>query len=381
MTRRIAAYLAIFALLFASISIFMQRQIFDVEPRANGVLLRRMPWYLARADEFDLVFLGDSRTYCGVQPDWIDDALGTHSINMAQFAHWLPTQIPQIEALLEAAPPHTLFVWSLGHKNFLTPDGVYRSFPIDLGTALLYLNWGYPLSLIADNVAYFHPLGTLYQQLGDLRAQSQAFLQRSLFGARESATPDALEAEVARLEAQYRADPRNRDVNVTVDEGRITSVELYRDRGSYLRVVIDHAYFEKWKQRDLDNRGGALATESEAQEAFDAWLEGKLEPYLIESFRYALARFRDQGARLVVNEISEARYTHRHPWIERRWQRFMRDRIEPIVHEYGFDYVRTDWQSLSDDDFFDYNHLNTVGNRKYSAMLVEALRPYVAGKS
>jgi hypothetical protein len=272
-------------------------------------------------------------------------------------------------------------VWSLGHKNFLTQEAVYRSFPIDLATALLYLEWGYPPSLIADNIAYFHPLGTLYQQLGDLRARAQAFLERSLFGAQESVTPRALEAEVARLEAQYAGDPRNRDVRVTVDDARITSVELYRDRGSYLRVVLDPAYFKKWKQIDLEDRGGAIASESEAREAFDAWLEGKPEPYLIESFRYALARFRERGARLVVNEISEAPATHRHPWIQRRWQRFMRDRIEPIVHAYGFDYVRTDWQSLSDDDFFDYNHLNTVGNRKYGAMLAEALRPHVAGET
>src|ERR1700685_2756878 len=56
---------------------------------ANGIS-DRVPWYLKHRAEFNLIFLGDSRTYCGVHTGLIDPHLGTRGINLAQFSHWFP---------------------------------------------------------------------------------------------------------------------------------------------------------------------------------------------------------------------------------------------------------------------------------------------------
>jgi hypothetical protein len=53
--------------------------------------------------------------------------------------------------------------------------------------------------------------------------------------------------------------------------------------------------------------------------------------------------------------------------------------VRPKVESRGFPYVTTDLERLQNDDYFDYNHLNSNGIEKYAPMLAAALRPLLQG--
>jgi hypothetical protein len=53
------------------------------------------------------------------------------------------------------------------------------------------------------------------------------------------------------------------------------------------------------------------------------------------------------------------------------------DRVaKPRAEARGFAYVRPDFESLPSEDYFDYNHLNSIGVEKFS----EILAPLLAAK-
>ncbi len=63
----------------------------DAAPLANKLL-----YYRQHRSDYNLVLLGDSLTYTGLHPEFIDPLLGTRSVNLAIFAHWFATQYPLI---------------------------------------------------------------------------------------------------------------------------------------------------------------------------------------------------------------------------------------------------------------------------------------------
>jgi hypothetical protein len=79
--------------------------------------------------------------------------------------------------------------------------------------------------------------------------------------------------------------------------------------------------------------------------------------------------------RLVVNEVEEAPYVYITPERRDDLRRFMREQVRREVNARGFPYVRVDFDQLSDADYFDFNHLNQDGIRKYSRLLAERLQP------
>ena len=72
--------------------------------------LQKVARYRQRALQYDLLFVGDSRTYCAMHPEQIDPLLGTRSVNLAFWAHWFPSQYPAAQDILEAAPAGTCIV-------------------------------------------------------------------------------------------------------------------------------------------------------------------------------------------------------------------------------------------------------------------------------
>ena len=92
------------------------------EPDPAGTLLQKMRHFAEHRDEDDVVFVGDSRTYCAMHPDLLDPVLETRSINLARWAHWFPTQYPQFEELVPLVGDDTVVVWSIGHQNFRGTD-------------------------------------------------------------------------------------------------------------------------------------------------------------------------------------------------------------------------------------------------------------------
>jgi hypothetical protein len=53
----------------------------------DAPLEHKLHYYQDHAHEYDVVFIGDSRTYCDIQPDLFDAYRGTRSVNLSRFAH------------------------------------------------------------------------------------------------------------------------------------------------------------------------------------------------------------------------------------------------------------------------------------------------------
>ena len=82
---------------------------------------------------------------------------------------------------------------------------------------------------------------------------------------------------------------------------------------------------------------------------------------------------------MIVNEIEEAPYVYGSPENRQAFREVMRTSVRPRVESRGIPYLTTDLDQLQNDDYFDYNHLNSSGVAKYTPMLAAALRPLLQG--
>lgn len=380
-------------------------------PGGDHPLPNRVAYFAQHAQDYDLVLLGDSKTYCGIHPEFIDPLLGTRAINLSVFSNWFPTQYTVARDAIRLAKPGTNFVWSIGHVNFWRPAGIWRVYPIDIATALQYELWGVPRKGLWDNVFYYKRWTAPLTDRRDWNTRLRAWFDHSPRWARAlarfmqwdpaprtaaataaapaSAAPssvaassaattaavqggasqvpsDPYRAEAEALVRRWSADPRVTYASVVEDGGRVTSVTVYMRAGGYYRIELDHAFFRGKQQ-------------SRAMTDDDARTDPITEPDpgMWRLFLAILAQFKEAKVNLVVNEIEEAPYTYSNPIWRKRLQDFMRERVQPEVERMGFTYIRGDTSQLVDSDYFDYNHLNSTGVRKYAPLFAEALKPHL----
>ena len=381
--RTIAVYAAVFALAVATLCAgvpMRQNRNFRPAEGAEHPLPQRMAWYESRAGDFDLVFLGDSRTYCGIHPEVIDPLLGTASINLSTFAHWFGSQYPQIRDVARLVPPHAVVVWSIGHANFFGNNGIHRKYPIDPPLALRYAAWDVPREGLWDDVFYFTPGLQPLALRGNWHRRYLAWLGRPLALPRLAAAANAagplpvepghpLGAGAEEWLAHFRADDRVSSSMAVEDGGRVNSVVAHMKRGGYYRVELDPGYF---RRKQIEYGVAQLDAAAAAALALP-----EPNPGYWRLFEESLAAFKAAGARLIVNEVEEAPFTYGNPIHRARWRRFMRERVQARVEAAGFVYVRADLDRLDDAHYFDYNHLNSRGAHAYAALLAEALRPHL----
>jgi hypothetical protein len=132
-----------------------------VLPNPTGLGRARTAYYQADPRRFDMLFLGDSRTYCGIHSDLIDPLTGRRSINLSAFSHWLPAQYAQLRDIADDIAPGTVVVLSIGHQNF-DPSPIQRSYPISLANAARLVAFGIsPPQLVHNLVWALPPVRTL----------------------------------------------------------------------------------------------------------------------------------------------------------------------------------------------------------------------------
>src|SRR2546423_434979 len=157
----IALYGALVSLFLGAADYFYARNNFPViQPTSSGFtsLSNRTAWYRAHASEFDLLFLGDSKSFCGIHPELLDPLLNTRSLNLSYFANWFPTQFALLQDIVPSIPKGTTVVWSLGSVNFWPSTGVQRVYPIGAANAVRYLLWGVDGTGFVDNLLYYNPV-------------------------------------------------------------------------------------------------------------------------------------------------------------------------------------------------------------------------------
>ena len=350
-----------------------------------GDLEAKTQHYLSSPSQYNLIFLGDSRTYCAIQPDLVDAALGSHSYNLSRFSHWFPTQYAQIMDIIEAIPQNTTVVWSVGHQNFSASNVIRRIYPIRVGYVPDFLTMGFTLSDLVDNVTYYHPLTHFFAKRSDFRERVMNVWGEDLLTL-EEIQPTAsgtsadgshvsrnerqkLKAKSAYLIRQFQND-YSYAVRVLEEKSRITSVVLYKRQGSYHRIELDREFFRIKQKEKLIELGGTV-TGIQLEDAMKT-VEGD-EKYL-HLFERVLGEFKRHGIDLVVNEFQEAPFTYRSPTYRKAWSIFMQTKIKPLVEAYGFQYITVDFENLKDWHYFDYKHLNDRGIRVFTPMLVEQLK-------
>jgi len=350
-----------------------------------GGLVGKTDHYKMYAHHYNLLFLGDSRTYCGIQPEYIDSLMGTHSLNLSLMSHWFPTQYAQFKDIVDFIPKGTTVVWSIGHQNFNNANGIRRVYPVGLVNLRTYLDSGFKWSELKDNILYYNPVMHFFHRRGEFRKMLMAqweeipsFLRKKPTSLGE-ANSSLKKGEQALI--QKAINSRNcfvgtvknfshiDRIDVQRDADKITSVILYKKQGSYHRIEIDRSFFRNKQKQLLEEAGGELF--GEELELERSTICGDVKYFIL--FEQMLELFAKREINLIVNEFQEAPYSYRSPILRQAWATFMQDSVKPIVERYGFEYITVDFKNLKDEHYFDFNHLNDKGIALFTPMLVQKL--------
>lgn len=341
--------------------------------REKPGLHAKIAHYRKHAAEYNVIYVGDSRTYCGIAPDQLDKALGTRSVNLSTFANWFPTQYPSLQELLRDAPKGTVVVWSIGHQNFERLfDQVNLVYPIGLGTVSQYRSWGYSWPAIRENVFSGLPGLRPWVRRNEVRERFDQLFAKTLPTGSTLASPrsDPIapdSGEAAQQLAAWRSNPEVVHVEPIYADGAMTSFSAYMRAGNYERVELDPGFFRRM-QRDSASTMQPLAG--------DRFVPA---PEYWNIFLGIVDLFAAHDVQLIVNEFEEAPYNYSIPENRRAYRAFMRE-VRDFFVARGIPYVRVDFDQLQDADYFDYNHLNSQGIEKYSAMLATQLEPLLAAR-
>jgi hypothetical protein len=170
----------------------------------------------------------------------------------------------------------------------------------------------------------------------------------------------AIRAELA----AWQAHPESVLVRTVQDGAQVTSLEVYERGGNYVRVELEPQYFRE-RQRHVSTEADRL-------------IGGRFsaDPEYWQNFLGIVELFEQSGVHLIVNEVEEAPYFYASEPGSEAYRAFMRE-IRTFFERRGIPYLRADWESFTDADYFDHNHLNSIGVEKYAPQLASALRPYL----
>jgi hypothetical protein len=370
----IGKYLTYFFIVFFSINfIFYELNLWRdkiLEARKpEKSLTTKLSDYAAHRQDYDIVFIGDSRTYCGIHVELLDPMLSTHSINLSRSANWFPTQLPMAHDLSPLVPRKTTVVWSIGHANFYRSVGITEVYPIGISLAANYVLWGAYEPGLANNIMFYNPILSFVGQSGFLNASIiQPFLAKNVFEHHNSLRRDNghMEQLAEKLQREYSNNPQVERAKIFSEGGSPNSLVVNFKGGSFYRIEIDPSFFRRKQNKSKHN----ISDEDAAR-----YVLPRPDPGLFRIFIEILDTFKKHNVRLVVNEIEEAPNHYDNLIIRSKWRDFMRAEIEPRVRRYGFSYIRADLDHLDDTDYFDYNHLNSKGAAKYLPMLAAQLKP------
>ena len=374
-SRRVLIYLAVFAIFFGIFNagvmladnLHKQRYITEdvADLSGSGLLPEKRDFYLNNTERYDVLFLGDSRTLCGLHPDMLKPYTGLEGFTLAHWSNWLPTQYALIKDIIDDIPQDTLIVWSVGGDNFgLSP--IEEIYPISWSNGISLAKAGYPAGDIINNLLYYTSVTSVIGQ----RVRVFNFLNTALAYPLASQvseqsvarTPSANTADEGEMLRVFREEEGIGYIRTWYDQGRLVSVAQYKTNGAMLRTEIVPDFY-RGKQAEL--------TRTAVSENIH------FNPTSWKIFTDILAMLQERGLRVVVNEMDLT--PHRYVDQEDHWktQDILRAKLKPVVESYGFDYVHVNYKKFTDEDYFDYNHMNAKGVKKFSADLGPQLKAII----
>jgi hypothetical protein len=364
--KRLLAYGLLVTLFYLGVSMLYYYWSMDRLTSGTNEVVGKVAYYERHAQEFDLLFLGDSRTYCAVSPEQIDALLGTRSYNLAHWSNWMVSQYALYEHLASRIPETTTVVWSLGRASFRDGE-IAAKYPFSLSQARHFLDLGIPSARLLQTLAAFNPVTRFSLKRRSILEGVRSRLAQPVWNPLSASSAAAANEEgqedwFARFSA-----PGVAVVEVLRQQGKVTSVALHHNLGNYERIEIDRDFFRA-KRMETKPMSDAEAKAFVVPEPSEAYWKLFLES--LDSFKAA-------HVNLVVNVLEEAPYSYRHSLVRRKWREFFMTRVAPEVKKRGIPFIYADFSSFTDEDYFDYNHMNSLGIKAYSPLLAKALAPYL----
>jgi hypothetical protein len=325
-------------------------------------LLTKRDIYLNTPENYQVVYFGDSRTFCALHPDLLEPALKARGYNLAFWANWLPTQYAYIEDIAPQIPPGTVFVWSLGHVNF-TEGKIRPVYPLGWPRLPGMLSMGFEFSDLKENLFAYTPVLWTFGYRDRIMEEIDARLGRPILAPSETSIEPA---DVEPIIARYAGPSGANGTEIYRDGSDVASIAIYKTNGAYLRVETKPAYY-----RDLQRETVTKLSTPDSPEEFRA------DPRYWVLFQKSLDVLQQHGVRVVLNEIEEAPHHYPSPAARAAARTFMRDQVRAEADRRGIPYIRADFDMLKDAHYFDYNHLNNVGVAAYTELIAPLLRPHV----
>lgn len=356
---------------------------YEVKSNNIGNLSEKFEYYKANKDSFNLVFVGDSRTYTNIHNFMLDSLLNSKSFNHAVWANWFPTQYAFLVDFLPQIPDSTTLVFSFGHQNFIGGE-IQETYPINRSIISQYYSWGFsftellkPIS-ISDNeihkivfleknrhrraikVGLSKLIAVIFSKNKGSNRDKKSFTEN-----RNDSNKEASRANS--LNAYYRSIPEVSFSSIKFQDETPTSLEVYWKKGNYWRVEIVPQYFrEKQNENYLE-----LKKVYKAQSKFEP------EQKYWNNF-LAIAKLlgkHSKRLKIIVNEMEEAPYTYK---LSGRsiYNNFIKNDVLPILSENNLTSIKVGVNDFSDNYYFDYNHLNNIGSVAYTKKLALVLSPH-----
>ena len=321
-------------------------------------------------EEIELIFLGDSRTYIGMDPEIATDITNLQSFNYASMAHWFPTQYPQFKKMIPFLKGKKV-VWTIGAINFSALDienpDVNENFPLSAGEFFEYLQMGFGIEVLVDNLfRSFLPKHSLFFIKED--SFQQRFLNlinTHLFNAsRESSGNQTNLKKESTIEHTFQiADETYTNIITKNLEDGLNKddvlLSLARDNGQLAYIEIEPEYLRSRQQEwalNLGHNKGPVATR---------------EMELL--YEKILHLFAQAEIDLTIVEYRDAPYQTSSVNLRTKHREFL-DSYAQMARDAGFNYLIPDMSELQDNHYFDYNHLNHEGSKLYSTILAHLLK-------
>ena len=320
----------------------------------HGSLVQKTAYYQQDPSRFDSLFLGDSRTFCDLHPERLDPLLGTRSYNLATWTNWFPTQYAQFSDLVAHIPRGTVVVWSIGYLNFV--DAAIRpAYPIGWQRIPTMRRFGFEIGELAENLAEWTPGSNVFTLRSALISLLETRLQTPLItlGQPRDARMAASESPGEAVHRSLSRDPLTGSLEIYHDDGDIVSIAASLRNGAYSRHEVRPEFYRQRQKRN-------------------AVADRPPSPRLRALFAAILDLFHSHGVKLIVNVLGEAPYVHDGPAREAQ-AAFLNGPIRREVEARGYPLISAALETLTDADYFDYNHLNIVGVGRYSALLAPVL--------
>ena len=316
---------------------------------------------------YELIFLGSSKTYIGIDPAIIEKYTDKKAFNYGSMAHWFPTQYPQVKKILPYLSNQAV-IWTVSHEMFgsnkpvprITPieDEMNQHFYLEVDDYFEYLLIGYESQDILDNLLlkYVNENFILFVK-GSVQSRIKSLFDRHIY------VPLA----------------NNRVKNINYKEIQKKGLSLFPNT-FYSRFFdaneANDAMFYMYK---TDGQLSCMEVKPEylrqSQQSSLSKLRSKENFYpdqkKLELFKKILMNFQKHNIQLIVNNFWDMPGFYKN--IDSVEYKLFMNKIKTLVEAAGMKYISVDNKMMKDEYYFDTTHLNTVGSAIYSKLLAKEL--------